>query len=327
MTVLERQRITVKSDPPRDFRSILFSRTHSLAFEAGHGRLCTEQIRLGNSGFRTSRVISTGHQIALGEDDAVTLLFPRSGRLALQVAGNETRLGPGDAVLLMPCERQTKAISGRGTRFQGLVLMFPVADLREIAELASASRTLSRDIIPARGNAAQSILGFVDYLMAEANRWTLQSVSERSAASMSALLRNMLADWLIETQQITQPGFDRQFGVDYRRVRQAEEIFREHLDLPLSIAEVAKRLGISLRSLQVAFHKVLNEGPKERLTRLRLERARERLLEGGPGAQVTTVAFDSGFFHLSRFAEAYQRAFGEKPSQTLARGGGTPLQP
>lgn len=262
----------------------------------------------------------------MGEDDDVTLLFPLNGRLALKVAGNETRLGPGDAALLMPCDRQTRAISGRGATFNSLVLMFPVADLRSIAKLAGTEGTLMRDIMPAGGNAALTMLGFIDFLMGDTHRWTLKSVSERSTASMSALLRNILADWLVETQEILSPSAGAPIGAEHRRVQQAEEIFRQHLDTPLSIAEVAQQLGISLRSLQVAFQNVRNEGPKERLTRMRLDRARERLLAGGPGAQVTTVAFDSGFFHLSRFAGAYQRAFGEKPSQTLARSGGTSRQ-
>ncbi|MBK8211023.1 MAG: helix-turn-helix domain-containing protein [Rhodospirillales bacterium] len=33
---------------------------------------------------------------------------------------------------------------------------------------------------------------------------------------------------------------------------------------------------------------------------------------------VTDVAFDCGFFHLSRFAERYRHTFGEPPSSTLA---------
>jgi transcriptional regulator GlxA family with amidase domain len=28
---------------------------------------------------------------------------------------------------------------------------------------------------------------------------------------------------------------------------------------------------------------------------------------------------DCGFFHLGRFAQAYARAYGERPSETLAR--------
>jgi transcriptional regulator GlxA family with amidase domain len=52
---------------------------------------------------------------------------------------------------------------------------------------------------------------------------------------------------------------------------------------------------------------------------MRLEKARQRLIAANGEGQVTTIALDSGFHHLSRFAHAYARTFGERPSETLAR--------
>jgi AraC-like DNA-binding protein len=52
---------------------------------------------------------------------------------------------------------------------------------------------------------------------------------------------------------------------------------------------------------------------------MRLDVARAALLAAEPPRQVTVIALDCGFTHLSRFAEAYLRAFGERPSETLAR--------
>lgn len=42
------------------------------------------------------------------------------------------------------------------------------------------------------------------------------------------------------------------------------------------------------------------------------------LLQPGPGTRVTDVALRWGFYHLGRFGQTYQKAFGESPSQTLA---------
>jgi AraC-like DNA-binding protein len=36
-----------------------------------------------------------------------------------------------------------------------------------------------------------------------------------------------------------------------------------------------------------------------------------------PGTTVTSVALDSGFAHLGRFAAAYRHHYGESPSETL----------
>jgi transcriptional regulator GlxA family with amidase domain len=102
-------------------------------------------------------------------------------------------------------------------------------------------------------------------------------------------------------------------------VRAAGELLRRHADEPVSIAALADELGISLRSLQLSFREVFGLSPRELLGRIRLETARERLLAADPSEQVTTIALDCGFTHLSRFAGAYHQAFGERPSETLRR--------
>jgi transcriptional regulator GlxA family with amidase domain len=117
---------------------------------------------------------------------------------------------------------------------------------------------------------------------------------------------------------VEQPSSRRIFPA-FHRVRQAEEMMHAHSDEPLSVLEIANALGVSLRSLQLAFNQVHDsQSPRDVLNRIRLEKARRRLL-AATDEHVTTVALDCGFFHLSRFAQAYARAFGERPSETLAR--------
>ena len=52
---------------------------------------------------------------------------------------------------------------------------------------------------------------------------------------------------------------------------------------------------------------------------IRLKRAREILMSGDPKVSVTVAAFRSNFASLGRFAREYREAFGERPSETLAR--------
>ena len=86
------------------------------------------------------------------------------------------------------------------------------------------------------------------------------------------------------------------------------------------MAKLAESLGVSLRSLQMAFAAAYGGcSPRAILNRIRPEKARARLLASPQDGQVTTIAMDSGFFHLGRFSQAYARAYGEKPSETLAR--------
>jgi len=53
--------------------------------------------------------------------------------------------------------------------------------------------------------------------------------------------------------------------------------------------------------------------------RVRLQVARDRLTRPGTGSSVTDIALDCGFVHLGRFSGQYRQAYGELPSETLAR--------
>jgi AraC-like DNA-binding protein len=65
----------------------------------------------------------------------------------------------------------------------------------------------------------------------------------------------------------------------FHRVRQAEELMHALSDEPLSMLDIAQTLGVSLRSLQLAFNEVYDGlGPRDVLNRIRLEKARQRLL-------------------------------------------------
>jgi transcriptional regulator GlxA family with amidase domain len=100
-------------------------------------------------------------------------------------------------------------------------------------------------------------------------------------------------------------------------------MMHDQSDEPMSIRNIAQSMGVGLRSLQLAFAEVYGGlGPRDYLNRIRLDKARQRLLAAHGDCQVTKIALDSGFFHLGRFAQTYARTFGERPSQTLARSRG-----
>jgi transcriptional regulator GlxA family with amidase domain len=98
------------------------------------------------------------------------------------------------------------------------------------------------------------------------------------------------------------------------------ELLRNDPGHPWTVAELAAAVALSVRSLQEGFRRSLDTTPMAYLRRLRLERVRQELSDAEPGtARVTEVATRWGFVHLGRFAAAYSRAFGERPSATLRR--------
>jgi AraC-like DNA-binding protein len=103
-----------------------------------------------------------------------------------------------------------------------------------------------------------------------------------------------------------------------RPVHRAVEAMHARPDLPHSPTSLAATAGISVRSLHEAFRSHIGMTPMTYLRQLRLQHAHNELRCSEPtDTTVTDTARRWGFAHLSRFAQAYQRRYGECPSTTL----------
>lgn len=103
-------------------------------------------------------------------------------------------------------------------------------------------------------------------------------------------------------------------------LRAAVEFIHENPHLPLTVAGIAEVAGLSVRALQEAFQRTLGMSPLAHLRQVRLDRARDDLVAGSPGAiTVRDIAGRWGFAHPGRFSTAYARRFGEHPRDTLRR--------
>ncbi|MCU0855099.1 MAG: AraC family transcriptional regulator [Rhodobacteraceae bacterium] len=314
---IERQTIEFRRGESPSFRSILFSETRALTLDDGEGRVRTEQTRLGPSGIRFSRVRSTGHLISLVEDRDATFLFPRAGSAQVTIGRSDCRVDEGGGALVRPHARTTRVRAGRNRPYEGHVLMLPAATIAELAGLRGAGLLHERDVTALQGRAAQRLSDYLAFLVADLDRAGDAGPSEQTARSVTALLRDLIADWIGEGTEAVDGV--REPTADALRVRRAIEILRARSDEPISIVDLAGEVGVGVRSLQLAFQNVLGEGPRARLTRIRLERARERLLAADRSGEVTAIALECGFTHLSRFADIYLRTYGERPSETLGR--------
>ncbi|WP_169795856.1 AraC family transcriptional regulator [Curtobacterium ammoniigenes] len=104
------------------------------------------------------------------------------------------------------------------------------------------------------------------------------------------------------------------------RVRQAIEFMVEHAAEPLSTAELADEVGLSVRGLQQAFRRQLGQAPNVVFRAIRLDRAHDDLCEASSSeTSVAEIAARWGFAHLGRFSGAYLARFGEYPRNTLHR--------
>lgn len=98
-----------------------------------------------------------------------------------------------------------------------------------------------------------------------------------------------------------------------------QRFMKENLGADLSVRDIAKTAGVSVRLLQKMFGEYFSMGPKQMLSAMRLDRARELLVSAKGAGSVGEVCRIIGYHHLGRFSKEYSRRFGEAPSETLRK--------
>lgn len=89
------------------------------------------------------------------------------------------------------------------------------------------------------------------------------------------------------------------------------------IDAPLTVAAIAKRCGVTARTLETLFLKAIGESPGAYFLRLRLSAAR-RLVKDSR-IPLADIAVRTGFSSAASFSRAFRKAYGASPSN-LRRG-------
>jgi AraC-like DNA-binding protein len=101
-------------------------------------------------------------------------------------------------------------------------------------------------------------------------------------------------------------------------LRAAVEHVHEHAGEPLTVSDLARAAGLSVRALQESFQRALGCTPMNYLRGVRLRHTRAELLAADPKTTtVAEIASRWGFAHMGRFSNEYFRQYGEYPRQTL----------
>lgn len=107
-------------------------------------------------------------------------------------------------------------------------------------------------------------------------------------------------------------------GLRNSHVADAVRLMTDRMEEPMSPSEIATELGISTRQLERLFGRYMNCSPKKYATDLRLERARNLLLQ--TEMSVTEIAHACGFGSTGHFSRVYRSRFGIPPTRQRAAG-------
>jgi AraC family transcriptional regulator, ethanolamine operon transcriptional activator len=141
---------------------------------------------------------------------------------------------------------------------------------------------------------------------------------ERDAAQVE-LLETLLAT-LGGAHDVVPARGERTQQARHRVVKIAEDYALAHTGDQLYVSDLCRVAAVSERTLEGLFKEAMGLTPMAYLTRLRLHRVRQALVEATHGSTtVSAEALNWGFWHFGEFSRAYKDCFGELPSDTLRR--------
>ena len=129
-------------------------------------------------------------------------------------------------------------------------------------------------------------------------------------------LANTVADQLIyssirtdqDTQRLSIPT---RIGVRHPKLSGVIQMMEQNIEEPISPAALAKDVGMSTRQLERLFRRYLNRSPKRYYMELRLQKARNLLMQ--TDMSVINVALACGFASPSHFSKCYRSHYNTTP--------------
>jgi transcriptional regulator GlxA family with amidase domain len=131
-------------------------------------------------------------------------------------------------------------------------------------------------------------------------------------AQASKSLHIMIIDDALQPEK-PQPGMPLDLRTEDPLVKRALLIMQQNIDTPLSVTEIAKRMGNSKRQLERHFRTALGSSPQAAFLGVRLSLARH-LIETTEKS-VAAIAVECGFCDSSHLSRMFRRRFASTPHE------------
>lgn len=242
--------------------------------------------------------------------------FPISGRANYRVAETEFACSSGQCSIISPgdslrsewspdCALLTLKIDRRSVeRVLADLLERPILKPIRFEPMLDCSR-----------GAGASLRALVRYLVTEIDDVDFL----RHSPHWCRQLKRAVISGLLSTQRHTYSSAleARSDAVSPKCVRRVEAFIRENLGNALTIKSIVAEAAVPERTLFAAYKKYRGMPPLAHHRALRLQAAREDLMNARTKDTVAAIACRWGFYHLGHFSRDYAARYGEKPSDTL----------
>ncbi len=179
--------------------------------------------------------------------------------------------------------------------YQNVVKQFPMVRLSNDAYCIDKHRFTCRG-----GSASLDMMLFL--LAQQQGVEVAQAVSSHFADERLGNPESQSPDQLIEQTRVEHPG-----------VSEAIELMASNIEEPLTTDDIAGHINISRRQLERLFKKYLNAVPSRYYLQIRLEQARELIMN--TQTSIAEIGLSCGFSSGAHFSTAYRTHFGLTPSE------------
>lgn len=141
----------------------------------------------------------------------------------------------------------------------------------------------------------------------------LNIVRQQQGSTLAeAISEEYLHERIRQHQDVQRHPLRTHLKAEHPRMEDAVRLMENNLDEPLPLDELAWHVGVSRRQLERLFRKYTNTSPTRFYLSLRLQRARELLLQ--TDKPIIDVAVACGFSSASHFSKCYRDFFRQSPT-------------
>jgi AraC-like DNA-binding protein len=253
------------------------------------------------------------------QKEKLGLVLPSSGTVSARIRNRTVAIDSNYALALSVPDVRSISYSGRG-KHGHVTLEFDVAAVQKTLSAICEGATLQNSELSPRLDLA-SPAGKMLRALGEAVGAGMHDASVRSEKSMALLGESILRlVFLNFPHGMSDRSRRQQIDATSRQITKAIDFMRDNMHQPLTLGDVAKATGISVRSLQYGFRRFRNITPLAYLREIRLDAAQAELSSPLNMLSIKDVALKWGFAHMGHFAARYRAAYGETPSETVRLG-------
>lgn len=140
----------------------------------------------------------------------------------------------------------------------------------------------------------------------------LKLIADDHGEELASAVADQLIYTSIRTDQDTQRlSVPTRIGVRHPKLSMAIQMMQGNIEEPISPSILARDVGLSTRQLERLFRRYLNRSPKRYYMELRLQKARNLLMQ--TDMSVINVALACGFASPSHFSKCYRAQYGTTP--------------